>query len=171
MASRDRSRSPMCCRSCAECSCDHRGIITRQNEIIARQARQIAALQMPPRIEPLTNAARAALDVVCKHDADDRVETQRATIARLRQELAAKDNQINELKLGMNVAMGNIWVQHGILFPEFAPNEEHRTSRQDLHSFLAQVRQGLETQIDRALELQILFPMDGEATEDEDDSA
>ena len=45
MASRDRSRSPMCCRSCAECSCDHRGIITRQNEIIARQERQIARLQ------------------------------------------------------------------------------------------------------------------------------
>ena len=35
----------MCCRSCAECSCDHRGIITRQNEIIARQERQIARLQ------------------------------------------------------------------------------------------------------------------------------
>ena len=117
----------MCCRSCAECSCDHRGIITRQNEIIARQERQIAAetaranhfeammtgyidcvnkrkesgaikdaeiatlknmmmsytrrleirdaeiaaLRMPPCIEPLSNAARAALDVVCKRDADD----------------------------------------------------------------------------------------------------
>ena len=35
----------MCCRSCAECNCDHRGIITRQNEIIARQERQIARLQ------------------------------------------------------------------------------------------------------------------------------
>ena len=45
MASRDRSRSQMCCRSCAECSCDHRGIITRQNEIIARQERQIARVQ------------------------------------------------------------------------------------------------------------------------------
>ena len=90
-------------------------------------------------------------------------------IASLRQELAAKDNQINELKLGINVAMGNIWAQHGIYYPDFSPNEGHRTSRQSLHAFLKQVRQGLETQRARALDLQILFPMEGEATEDEDD--
>ena len=197
MASRDRSRSPMCCRSCAECNCNHRGIITRQNEIIARQERQIvhlkanweynvqevndlskrlitrdaeiAALKQTPRIEPLSNSARAALDVVCKRDADDRVESQRATIARLRQELAAKDTKITNFKRGINVAMGDIWVQHGILLPEFAPNEEHRTSRQDLHSFLYRVRRGLEQQRDDAFETQMLFPMEGEATEDEDD--
>jgi hypothetical protein len=223
----------MCCRSCAECSCDHRGIITRQNEIIARQEREItwqkefigdrvretarqegviarqegeiarekerarhfelmmkgyieivdmlnktvaindaeiAALKQPPCIEPLSNAARAALDVVCKRDADDRVESQRATIARLRQELAAKDTKINNFKRGINVAMGDIWVQHGILYPAFSPNQEHRTSRQDLHSFLQQVRQGLETQMNRALDLHILFPTEGEATEDEADN-
>ena len=136
MASRDRSRSPMCCRSCVECSCDHRGIITRQNEIIARQERQIvnlkanweynvqevndlskrlstrdaeiAALKQTPRIEPLSNSARAALDVVCKRDADDRVESQRATIARLRQELAAKDTKINNLKRGIQLKMGDM---------------------------------------------------------------
>ncbi|NDD65685.1 MAG: hypothetical protein EBZ36_17185 [Acidobacteria bacterium] len=194
----------MCCRSCAECNCDHRGIITRQNEIIARQERQIvnltaawennsnllkryiqdvnelnarleirdaeiAALKQPPRIEPLSNAARAALDVVCKRDADDRVESQRATIARLRQELAAKDTKITNFKRGINVAMGDIWVQHGTLFPEFAPNEEHRTSRQDLHSFLYRVRRGLEQQRDDAFETQMLFPMEGEATDYEDD--
>jgi cell division protein FtsB len=194
----------MCCRSCAECSCDHRGIITRQNEIIARQERQIlnltaawenngkllkryihdvnelnkrletrdaeiAALKQPPRIEPLSNLARAALDVVCKRDADDRVESQRATIARLRQELTAKDTKIANLKRGTNVAMGDIWVQHGILFPEFAPNEEHRTSRQHLHSFLCRVRRGLEQQRDDAFETQMLFPMEGEATDYEDD--
>ena len=204
MASRDRSRSPMCCRSCAECSCDHRGIITRQNEIIARQERQIvdlraawennnyllkryiqdvnelnasletkdaeiAALKQPPCIEPLSNVARAALDVVCKRDADDRVESQRATIARLRQELAAKDTKIDNLKRGSQVAMGDIWVQHGIFYPEFAPNEEHRTSRQSLPSFLYRVRRGLEQQRNDAFETQMLFPMDGEATEDEDD--
>ena len=197
MASRDRSRSPMCCQSCAECSCNHRGIITRQNEIIARQERQIvdlkaareyyiqevnvlykrlntrdaeiAALKETPRIEPLSNSARAALDVVCKRDADDRVESQRATIARLRQELAAKDTKIDNLKRGINVAMGDIWAQHGILYPEFAPNEEHRTSRQDLHSFLYRVRRGLEQQRDDAFETQMLFPMEGEATDYEDD--
>jgi hypothetical protein len=193
----------MCCRSCAECSCDHRGIITRQNEIIARQERQIvnltaawenngkllkryihdvnelnkrletrdaeiAALKQPPRIEPLSDAVRAALDVVCKHDADDRVESQRATIARLRQELAAKDTKIDNLKRGINVAMGDIWVQHGICYPMFAPNAGHRNSRQSLHAFLRHVRQNLEMQRDRALDLQIVFPMEGEATDDED---
>jgi uncharacterized protein (DUF2267 family) len=182
----------MCCRSCAECSCDHRGIITRQNEIIARQElmvkkyieivdllkktaaindAEIPALKQPPCIEPLSNAARAALDVVCKRDADDRVESQRATIARLRQELAAKDTKINNFKRGINVAMGDIWVQHGILYPAFSPNQEHRTSRQDLHSFLQQVRRGLEQQRDDAFETQMLFPMDGEATDDKDDDS
>ena len=75
------------------------------------------------------------------------------------------------MKHGMNVEMGNVWVQHGIYYPDFCPNEARRTSRQDLHSFLQQVRQGLERQRDDSFELQLLFPMDGEATEDEDDSA
>ena len=60
-------------------------------------------------------------------------------------------------------------MQHGILFPEFASNEEHRTSRQDLHSFLCRVRRGLEQQRDDAFETQMLFPMEGEATDYEDD--
>jgi len=47
----------MCCRSCAECSCDHRGINTRQNEIIARQERQIARVQQD------VNNLRAVLHV------------------------------------------------------------------------------------------------------------
>ena len=60
MTSRDRSRSPMCCRSCAECSCDHRGIITRQNEIIARQERQIARVQQD--VNNLRAGLRVALE-------------------------------------------------------------------------------------------------------------
>ena len=87
MASRDRSRSPMCCRSCAECSCDHRGIITRQNEIIARQEREITWQ---------------------KEFIGDRVrETarQERQIARILQELAAKDADVNNLRAGLRVAL------------------------------------------------------------------
>jgi hypothetical protein len=54
----------------------------------------------PLRVAPISNAARAALDVVCKHDADPRVEEQRATIVRLQQELAAKDAEIADLRIG-----------------------------------------------------------------------
>ena len=42
----------------------------------------------PLRVQPLSDAARAALDVVCRRDADDRVESQRQTIVRLQQEIA-----------------------------------------------------------------------------------
>jgi len=54
----------------------------------------------PLRVQPLSDLARAALDVVCTRDADDRVESQRKTIARLQQELAAKDAEIADLRAG-----------------------------------------------------------------------
>ena len=56
--------------------------------------------QSPLRIEPLSNASRAALDVVCKRDADRRVRDQQVTIVRLQQELAAKDQEIQRLRNG-----------------------------------------------------------------------
>jgi len=37
---------------------------------------------------------------VCKRDADDRIESQRQTIARLQQELASKNAEIASLKAG-----------------------------------------------------------------------
>jgi len=54
----------------------------------------------PLRVRPLPDLARAALDVVCKRDADDRIESQRRTIARLQQELASKNAEIASLKAG-----------------------------------------------------------------------
>ena len=54
----------------------------------------------PLRVRPLPDLARAALDVVCKRDADDRIESQRQTIARLQQELASKNAEIASLKAG-----------------------------------------------------------------------
>ena len=65
----------------------------------------------PLRVGPLPNAARAALDVVCRHDIGARVEDQRATIARLRQELAAKDVEIADLRVGKG-AIGPILASH-----------------------------------------------------------
>ena len=65
----------------------------------------------PLRVGPLSNAARAALDVVCRHDTGARVEDQRATIARLRQELAAKDVEIADLRDGKG-AIGPILASH-----------------------------------------------------------
>ena len=50
--------------------------------------------------QPLSDLARAALDVVCKRDAEDRIESQRRTIARLQQELASKNAEIASLKAG-----------------------------------------------------------------------
>ena len=65
-----------------------------------REGRERSRSRSPLRVDPMSEVARAALDVVCKHDADPRVEEQRATIARLRQELAAKDAEIADLRIG-----------------------------------------------------------------------
>ena len=54
----------------------------------------------PLRIEPLPDAARRALDVVCKRDVKARVQSPQATIVRLQQELAAKSQEIERLRNG-----------------------------------------------------------------------
>ena len=123
----------------------------------------------PLRIEPLPDAARAALDVVCKHDADNRVEDQRATIAKLRQELLAKDAEIGSLQRGIGVTMGPVWSHHGRLHPRFAPNQERRESTQSLHAFLAQLRGDMERLQSMALHVGMNFPMEDEATDAEDE--
>ena len=123
----------------------------------------------PLRIEPLQDAARAALDVVCKHDADNRVEDQRATIAKLRQELLAKDAEIGSLQRGIGVTMGPVWSHHGRLHPRFAPNQERRESTQSLHAFLAQLRGDMERLQSMALHVGMNFPMEDEATDAEDE--
>ena len=45
----------------------------------------------PHRLEPLGNTARAALDVLYRHDADPRIANQQAIIMQLRRQLVAKD--------------------------------------------------------------------------------
>jgi hypothetical protein len=53
------------------------------------------------------------LDV--EHDADPRVEEQRATIVRLQQELAAKDAEIADLHVGkgpMGLILAEYWKEH-----------------------------------------------------------
>ena len=57
----------------------------------------------PLQIVPLSNTARAALDVVYNRDKEARIDAQRTTIARLQQELAAKDARIasQEYQLGL----------------------------------------------------------------------
>lgn len=42
----------------------------------------------------MDSATRAAVDVLCLHDTEDRIVEQRKTIAKLQQELAAKDVQL-----------------------------------------------------------------------------
>ena len=73
----------------------------------------------PLRIESLPDAARAALDVVCKRDGEARIKDQRATIARLRQELAAKDVQIQSFRSGRMVMMSDVWRMFFNIAPRF----------------------------------------------------
>ena len=121
----------------------------------------------PLRIEPLPDAARVALDVVCSRDRDNRIESQRATIAGLRQELLARDAEIGNLQRGIGVTMGHVWMHHGRLHPEMAPNRERRESTETLHAFLARLNSELEHLNNSALRVGVNFPMDGEATDDE----
>ena len=121
----------------------------------------------PLRIEPLPDAARAALDVVCNRDRDNRIESQRATIAGLRQELLARDAEIGNLQRGIGVTMGNVWMHHGRLHPRMAPNQERRESTETLHAFLARLNFELESLHNATFSVHMNFPMEGEATDNE----
>ena len=121
----------------------------------------------PLRIEPLPDAARAALDVVCSRDRDNRIESQRATIAGLRQELLARDAEIGNLQRGIGVRMGPVWMHHGRLHPRMAPNQERRESTETLHAFLARLNFELESLHNATFEVHMNFPMEGEATDNE----
>lgn len=123
----------------------------------------------PLRLEPLSEAARVALDVVCKRDADRRVDDQRAIIARQEKELIAKNEQIRCLKSGVGVEMGNVWIEHGRIFPEMRPNKERRESEMSLHDFLKKARGDMERLQVNLLEAGMNFPCDGEATDEEDE--
>jgi len=123
----------------------------------------------PIRVEPLPNTARAALDVVCTRDKEARIDDQRATIARLRQELLAKDAEIGRLQHGIGVKMGPVWVHHGIINPRMTPNQERRESQETLHSFLARLNSELAALHNTAFRVGMNFPMDGEATDNDDE--
>ena len=105
----------------------------------------------PLRVAPMCELARAALDVVCKHDADPRVEEQRATIARLQRELQEKNDRIFELTLdneslkkcarnGALVEMGAVWTRIGEILPDRRPSANLAMSTEPLHSFLINLR-------------------------------
>jgi hypothetical protein len=130
----------------------------------------------PLRIEPLSNAARAALDVVYHRDKEARVDDQRATIARLRQELAgkdaviaSKDAVIASLHRGIGVKMGPVWIEHGIQYPEARPNQDRRASVTPLHTFLAHLRSENAKLFSAVVVAGTSLPLEGEATESEDD--
>ena len=82
------------------------------------QDRSRSRSRSPLRLQPLSETARLALDVVCKHDADPRIEAMRATIVRQQQELAAKDAEIARLVAG-----------GGAVGPVLLANQESRRGR------------------------------------------
>ena len=105
----------------------------------------------PLRVAPMCELARAALDVVCKHDADPRVEEQRATIARLQRELQEKNDRIFELNLeveslrimareGHLVEMGAVWTRIGEMLPNRRPSADLAMSTERLYDFLINLR-------------------------------
>ena len=88
--------------------------------------------------QPLSNRAWRALDVVCKHDRDHRVEDQRRTIARLRCEIEAKNQQMEEMRNndGRWLYMPKIW--EGIVrrHPDFKPPMYLPIAHGSLYDFL-----------------------------------
>ena len=98
-----------------------------------------------------------------------RIESQRATIARLRQELLARDAEIGNLQHGIGVTMGRVWMHFGRLHPRMAPDQERRESTETLHVFLARLNFEFESLQNATLEMRMNFPMEGEATDEEED--
>ena len=86
--------------------------------------------------QPLTNRAWRALDVVCKRDVDARVELQRRTIARMRQEIEAQNQRIEEMRDGAWLNMPQIWEGVSRRYPEFVPPERLRRVNISLYEFL-----------------------------------
>ena len=74
--------------------------------------------------QPLSNRAWRALDVVCKRDVDHRVEDQRRTIARLRCEIEAKNQRMEEMRRGEWLQMPHVWegVVRRVILSSLHPN-------------------------------------------------
>ena len=100
---------------------------------------------------PLSDAARAALDDLCRHVADSRIEEQQATIVRLQkevaqkdeileQELAKKDEIIARLKLGYDLEIRHIWQENKKLFPTFQLHLRRELYPLRLHDFLGKIK-------------------------------
>ena len=64
--------------------------------------------------KPLSDEARTALDVLYKHVADERIEEQQATIARLKEELAQKDEILKQELAKKDVMIARIKRGHGL---------------------------------------------------------
>ena len=86
--------------------------------------------------QPLSNRAWRALDVVCKHDLDHRVEEQRRTIARLRREIEAKNQRMEEMRHGEWLQMPHVWEGVARRYPGFTPPESLRIAQVSLYEFL-----------------------------------
>ena len=93
----------------------------------------------PLRLDALSSRARAALDVVCKHDTDQRVDDQRATIVRLQQELAAKDAEIVSLRAG-NGPIGPILVSNLLVDPSDKSRASLMAMTETVADFIKRVR-------------------------------
>jgi len=71
------------------------------------------------RVDALPETARAALDIVCKHDADPRVESQRRTMVSMRQTMASLQqsnrklvDRCFEMGRGVGIRMGNVFTHY-----------------------------------------------------------
>jgi len=64
------------------------------------------------RVEALPETARAALDIVCKHDADPRVESQRRTIARQQKSNRKMVDMCFEMSRGVGIRMGIVFTHY-----------------------------------------------------------
>ena len=116
----------------------------------------------PLRQESLSDMARAALDIVCKRDGEARIEDQRATIARLTQQLAEKDqiiaqkekvihtqnrkiairnHELDKLSGGRGVKMDEVWRTFSIYNPFVPVSEGFLTSQRSLISWLTSAQE------------------------------
>jgi hypothetical protein len=99
--------------------------------------------------QPLSNRAWRALDVVCKHDVDHRVEDQRRTIARLRREIDAINQRVEEMRRGEWLQMPHVWEGVVRRYPDFTPPESLRTAQVSLYDFLKHIVPATPLEIQR----------------------
>lgn len=103
----------------------------------------------------------AALDVVCKTDADRRVEEQRKLIVKLQKDLVLKEKKIHDLQHGKGLTMSCIWKGLGETCPQYSDwCEDMRNDKRTLFTLLCDFKRKSDALFTLATQISAEVPIE-----------